>query len=183
MSRKAVVRRGGALALSVIMLGALAPRAALGATGAPTYTDVTHVPVSGVLALADSTTQQVSGFLNIQKFANRNGQLVAVGTLTTQSTSVPQNLTVEVPVAFGDPTCEILQLTLGPLHLDLLGLVVDLNQVNLNITAQGGSGNLLGNLLCAVANLLNGTGGGGGGLTAVTNLLNQILGILQTAGL
>jgi hypothetical protein len=40
--------------------------------------------------------------------------------------------------------------------LDLLGLVVDLNQVHL--TAQQGSGNLLGNLLCAVANLLNASG-------------------------
>lgn len=78
------------------------------------------------------------------------------------------------------PTCQILSLTLGPLHLDLLGLVVDLNQVNLNITAQQGSGNLLGNLLCTVAGLLDNTGGGGGGglnglLQAITSLLNQIL--------
>jgi len=56
--------------------------------------------------------------------------------------------------------------------------VIDLNQVVLNITAQPGPGNLLGNLLCAVANLLN----GGGGLSAVLNqivaLLNQILAAL-----
>jgi hypothetical protein len=32
--------------------------------------------------------------------------------------------------------CTILNLTLGPLHLDLLGLVVDLNQVHLTITGQ-----------------------------------------------
>jgi len=44
-------------------------------------------------------------------------------------------------------SCQILDLTLGPLHLDLLGLVVDLNQVHLQITAQQGQGNLL----CAVA--------------------------------
>ncbi len=69
-------------------------------------------------------------------------------------------------------TCQILTLTLGPLHLDLLGLVVDLNQVNLTITAQSGPGNLLGNLLCAVAHLLDGTQ-----LTGLTNLLNQLLGL------
>jgi hypothetical protein len=46
-------------------------------------------------------------------------------------------------LAAADPSCQILDLTLGPLHLDLLGLVVDLNQVHLNITAQPGSGNLL----------------------------------------
>jgi len=67
-----------------------------------------------------------------------------------------------------------LTLTLGPLHLDLLGLVVDLNQVVLNITAQPGPGNLLGNLLCAVANLLNG-GNLSNLLTQLVALLNQIL--------
>jgi hypothetical protein len=53
--------------------------------------------------------------------------------------------------------------------------VVDLNQVNLNITAQSGPGNLLGNLLCAVAGLLNGSGGA---TSQVANMLNQILGAL-----
>jgi hypothetical protein len=73
-------------------------------------------------------------------------------------------------------SCQILSLTLGPLHLDLLGLVIDLNQVNLNITAVPGPGNLLGNLLCDVANLLNSNGGL---LTSITDLLNQILGSLR----
>jgi hypothetical protein len=70
--------------------------------------------------------------------------------------------------------CTILDLTLGPLHLDLLGLVVDLNQVHLVITAQRGPGNLLGNLLCAVAYLLNGSGSPNA-LQQIANLLNQIL--------
>ncbi|PSP41947.1 ABC transporter substrate-binding protein, partial [Halobacteriales archaeon QH_6_64_20] len=42
-----------------------------------------------------------------------------------------------------------------PLDLDALGLVVNLSEVELNIDAVPGPGNLLGNLLCAVANLLN----------------------------
>jgi hypothetical protein len=75
-------------------------------------------------------------------------------------------------------TCPILHLTLGPLDLNLLGLVVHLNQVVLNIDAQGGQGNLLGNLLCAVANLLNGPN-----LGALTNVLNQIVNILNGLGL
>jgi hypothetical protein len=52
-------------------------------------------------------------------------------------------------------TCEILRLELGPLHLDVLGLQVDLNRVVLVITAVEGPGNLLGNLLCALAGLLD----------------------------
>ncbi|HZT92960.1 MAG TPA: hypothetical protein VE985_00590 [Gaiellaceae bacterium] len=47
-------------------------------------------------------------------------------------------------------TCPILDLILGPLHLDLLGLVVDLNQVHLSITATP-NGGVLGSLFCSLA--------------------------------
>jgi hypothetical protein len=46
--------------------------------------------------------------------------------------------------------------------------------VHLTITAAPGAGNLLGNLLCAVANLLNGTGS----LAAIGALRNEILALL-----
>jgi len=52
--------------------------------------------------------------------------------------------------------CRILDLDLGPLDLDLLGLRVQLNRIELDITAEPGPGNLLGNLLCAVTALLDG---------------------------
>ena len=45
----------------------------------------------------------------------------------------------------------MLNLILGPLHLNLLGLVVDLNQVHLTITADP-SGGVLGSLFCGLAN-------------------------------
>jgi len=67
-------------------------------------------------------------------------------------------------------TCDILHLTLGPLHLELLGLVVDLNQLQLDIVAQSGSG-ILGDLLCAVANLLNSTN--------LSSLLQQLVNALN----
>ncbi len=47
--------------------------------------------------------------------------------------------------------CKILDLVLGPLHLDLLGLIVDLNQVRLQITAAPDEG-ILGSLLCSLTN-------------------------------
>jgi hypothetical protein len=46
--------------------------------------------------------------------------------------------------------------------------------VHLNITAVPGAGNLLGNLICAIAGLLN----PGGPLTQIVALLNQILDLL-----
>jgi hypothetical protein len=47
--------------------------------------------------------------------------------------------------------CKVLDLILGPLHLNLLGLVVDLNEVHLQITADP-NGGILGSLLCSLTN-------------------------------
>jgi hypothetical protein len=82
-----------------------------------------------------------------------------------------------VPAAVGHAqaqSCQVLKVVLGPLHLDLLGLVVDLYGKTLNdpvivtINAQPAKG-LLGQLLCSVA--------GGGGITSLgglQNLLNSL---------
>src|SRR5690242_13675296 len=89
----------------------------------------------------------------------------------------PISQAVTVPVQVSG-SCQILSLTLGPLQLNLLGLVIDLNQVVLTIAAVPGAGNLLGNLLCAVANLLNGGGPISALLNSLVGLLNQILAAL-----
>ena len=74
-------------------------------------------------------------------------------------------------------SCTILHLELGPLDLNVLGLMVHLDQVVLDVTAQSGSGNLLGNLLCAVAHLLD-DGPFNTILADLTDLLNNIFRIL-----
>jgi len=74
--------------------------------------------------------------------------------------------------------CPILNLDLAPLDLRLLGLHVTLSEVLLVVEAIGGPGNLLGNLLCAIAGLLDPGGIVTGLLGQISNLLNQILGIL-----
>ena len=48
------------------------------------------------------------------------------------------------------PTCPVLDLVVGPLNLQLLGLVVDLNRVHLTITATRGAG-VLGDTFCKLA--------------------------------
>jgi len=70
-------------------------------------------------------------------------------------------------------SCSILNLVIGPIDLNLLGLQITTDQIVLNISAIPGAGNLLGNLLCAVANLLNSPS------QQLAALLNQILAILQ----
>jgi hypothetical protein len=72
------------------------------------------------------------------------------------------------------PSCQVLNLVLGPLHLDLLGLVVDLygkthsDPVIVNINALPTKG-LLGQLLCGLAG-----GGGVTNLAGLQSLLNSL---------
>ena len=151
------------------------------------------VPISGTATAADNTVQTLSGTFTIQRFARAQGQVVAVGTLVGTLTSTTPGTPVSVrtfvtqlsmPLQTGNSataadvtalaTCDILHLVLGPLHLNLLGLVVDLNQVVLDITAETGAGNLLGNLLCAITGLRD----GGGALGNLVSLLNTLLALL-----
>jgi hypothetical protein len=149
---------------------------------APLAVPIAGTAAPGVGLPANST---VAGTFNIQRFANRNGALVAignfVGTVTNTATGVAQTvvapLAIPVNTQLTTGTCEILHLVLGPLDLNLLGLQVHLNQVVLDITAVPGAGNLLGNLLCAIAGLLDGPNPLGG-LAALLNNLLAALGSL-----
>ena len=133
-----------------------------------------------------------------------NGQFVATGVATAivngRTTTVPFTAPVDLALnenQTGAGACPILDLALGPINLDLLGLVVETSPICLVLTAYEGGG-LLGDLLCGVANLLGGgldlgqiLGGQGlpnlPGLSAlqvgqllggITNLLNEALGNL-----
>jgi hypothetical protein len=153
------------------------------AQAAPPNADPVSRSVSGTAALADGTVGTVTGTLDIERFANQGGTLMAIGEFDGQITDAAGTVveegtqTLALPVNVTESSCQVLNLVLGPLDLDLLGLQVHLDQVVLNITAQPGPGNLLGNLLCAVAGLLDGSGTGGV-LNGITALLNRILGAL-----
>ena len=98
--------------------------------------------------------------------------------MPVQNVGVDGQTTSTFDASASAATCRILRLTLGPLDLDLLGLQVHLNRVVLTIDAQSGPGNLLGNLLCAIAGLLD-PGPTGAILDSIANILNAILGILR----
>ncbi|MFU8867180.1 hypothetical protein [Natronococcus sp.] len=100
---------------------------------------------------------------------NDDGELVATGRLRGTLSSNPTeqiNETFEVilglledilsilsPEDAGE--CPILQLVIEPIFLDLLGLQLTTETIDIDLTAVAGQGNLLGNLLCAVAGLLD----------------------------
>jgi hypothetical protein len=80
--------------------------------------------------------------------ARLNQEVRRTGRLRPVAFSVPVAAVVAQAAA---PTCDVLDLVLGPLHVDLLGLVVDLKQVHLTITADP-AGGVLGRLFCGLAN-------------------------------
>lgn len=146
---------------------------------------LSDIPITGALADGSGT---FSGLLSITELAFEDGQLLASGTLTGTATQIIDGATVvtEITQTITDMvvnltgsgaggSCQILELDIpGGLTLDVLGLVVDLAPVNLEVRAERGPGNLLGNLLCAVAGLLD----NGGPLAGISNLLNQINNLL-----
>lgn len=111
-----------------------------------------------------------TGTLTITRFITENGQVFAVGNLTG---AVAAPVTVPVDLQQTEASCDILNLVLGPLDLNLLGLEVHLNQGVLDVVATAAPGNLLGNLLCTVTHLLDLPGA----IIAVVNILNRILAI------
>ena len=116
-----------------------------------------------------TTTTQVGAVkvrLQIKKFVRRAGRLYAVGTAISRfnpsaakAADLPSATTAQgvhgsrcqdQRILLGQRICPVLDLTLAPLDLELLGLIVDLDRVHLTITANS-NGGVLGCLLCGLA--------------------------------
>ena len=141
-----------------------------------------------------STGRKVTGSFTPKRFVEKDGTIFAKGVIrgayeTRSGATKKFKVKRLVPVkkiegtrvtarAANRADCDVLNLVLGPLDLNVLGLTVSLNRVLLDVVAVSGAGNLLGNLLCAVAGLLDGGGLLANLLDQITDLLNQILGRL-----
>ena len=175
----------------------------LGAAGTASAQEPAATPLTKKVALTG--TKGFKGTYTIDRFTTRNGKLVAVGDvrgtmrknkktkrvsqrgvimpasavgagpadLPGTATAAQQPPLPDIPNA-----CQVLNLTLGPINLNLLGLVVRTNQIQVRIDAVPGAGNLLGNLLCAVTNLLNPTGALGQLTGAINNLASALNALL-----
>jgi len=172
MMRKKLIR----VAAPAAMAGALAffPTTVTQASSATEGRVIAPRPVSDLVI---DVTGTLGGAPFVGQITNLDtsvvsGVLQLAGTLT--GTGLPAggiDFLLPITDLLVNDACTILDLDLGPLHLDLLGLVIDLNAIHLDITAVPGAGNLLGNLLCAVAGLLD----NGGPLQGITALLDRLL--------
>jgi len=179
------------VASTAVASTAVAAAPATGSTTTYALNKMRNVPVAGTAAGG----KVFRGTVNIVNFQNINGRLMAIANLNGRLLGPAgavlgrvSDVRVRMPVGLSDGTnvhtsvsanaaaaCDILHLHLGALDLNLLGLVVHLDPVRLDITAQPGPGNLLGNLLCAISGLLDNTNVN----DVLVNLLRAVLQILN----
>ena len=197
--------KAGTLVLSVIvciavLLASPGSTAAVSsqAAAAPTKTVATNPLGKAASAFSGTTASgdRVTGYFIPLKFSKKNGNLRARGLVRgvvhkagpNTTFSVVRTLTVNKmngerisnarEATQAAAVCRILRLRLGPIRLNLLGLRITTNRIKLNIVAVPGPGNLLGNLLCAIAGLLDGPPTPAQ-LTAIQRQLQQVLAALN----
>ena len=113
------------------------------------------VPVAVADAATSPTKQgRVAVGAKITRFAVADRKIVARGVLTSRVAGSGQSQAARTPITFAVVSqagrCSVLTLNLQGLDLTLLGLNVNLSEVNLVITAQR-NGGILGRLFCALS--------------------------------
>jgi hypothetical protein len=155
---------------------------ALGAAASTTSAGTTAASARGASA---NGVQQIGNMivtLKINKFVRRGKSLFAQGTAVSHFAPSPANPAGVAPTTVTKPftakvqglrqfqsaqrICPVLELTLGPLDLNVLGLIVHLDTVHLTITANS-RGGVLGSLFCSLAHARLGLAAKAKRLTAV----------------
>jgi hypothetical protein len=96
-------------------------------------------------AVSDALNNVLAGVVNLLNTASLGiTETIASGQFTDTPTGIP-----------ADTVTPVLNLHVAPVHLVLLGAVVDTSPIDLTIQARTGSGLVLGNVLTALANLFN----------------------------
>ncbi len=165
--------------LATILTGSLVALTALSAgpaQAADSVIDKPTVPITGVVEGGSGT---FVGTFSPDEFVADNDQVMAVGTLdgtltdaTGNNVGTVSDIPATFPVTVAQATCTVLDLNFGGIALNVLGLLVQLDPIHLNISAE--EGGLIGTLLCLIAGLL----GGGAPLPAAVDPLNQMLPML-----
>ena len=174
-----------AVAAATIFCALMLPNVASAQTATPLTQKVNVTGTKGLKAV-----------YTIQRFTTKGNKLYTVGTLKGKvrgkkftkrnvrmpaAVSAPANAKAsQIPPITG--ACQILNLSIAPINLNLLGLSVRTNQIDLRIEAVPGAGNLLGNLLCGITNLLNPGQLANTPLGQLSQILNAILALVPRTG-
>jgi hypothetical protein len=142
---------------TMVCVGALAVFALLAAS-----VSASGAPASSAVAQTNQTADTVQVKIVIDRFVRQGRHIVAKGAVIGQYQSDQQVAQVarraftaklkprRVSFAGAQRICNVLELDLRMLHLELLGLIIDLSRLHLTIRADS-EGGLLGSLLCSIA--------------------------------
>lgn len=128
----------------------------------------------GIVSNASNVTSSDAQTLLVDAYFLQMGQTQINSTLQTAASAAAATLPdppahpSTTPISSSTTSgTQLATLTLNPLNVQLLGLNVQTSQIQINIAAQPGNGELLGNLLGDVSNLLN--------VPAVSAVVNNVL--------
>ena len=182
MSKSRMVLAAAVAALAVMLIGGAGPAAAQTSTTPLTKT----VKMTGTA----KNGKKFNGTYTIKRFTHRGSKLYAVGTLkgrlkgrrvTKNNVRVPASLARPASAAQIPPTpnaCQILNLTLQPIDLNLLGLRLRTSRIDLRLEGVPGAGNLLGNLLCGITGILDPQAATPATPSLLTQVLNALLALV-----
>ena len=182
MSKSRMVLAAAVAALAVMLIGGAGPAAAQTSTTPLTKT----VKMTGTA----KNGKKFKGTYTIKRFTHRGSKLYAVGTLkgrlkgrrvTKNNVRVPASLARPASAAQIPPTpnaCQILNLTLQPIDLNLLGLRLRTSRIDLRLEGVPGAGNLLGNLLCGITGILDPQAATPATPSLLTQVLNALLALV-----
>ncbi len=159
------------------VLGAVAAFALLLVGGAgPAAAQTSGTPLTKVVKMTGTAKngKKFTGTYTISRFIQSGDKIYAVGTLKGRlkgrnvkrsGVRIPATLArhqtagaSQLPNQPPNPSttaCQILDLELQPIFLNLLGLQIETSRIEVLIQAVPGAGALLGNLLCAVTAILD----------------------------
>lgn len=124
--------------------------------------------------MAPSVTDLASAATGTALLTNPAPSLQSTSLVPAVSTASPAATTTQTSTA-----APLLTLTLKPLDINLLGLEIQSNAITVTITPQQGAGDLLGNLLTTVSNIVNVNEAN----TALNNVLGATVDLLNSAEL
>ena len=185
MSKSRMLLLAAFAALSVMLIGGAGPAAA--------QTSPTKLTKTVKLTGKTASGKKFNGTYTIQRFTRSGGKLFAVGTVkgrvkghkvTKRNVRIPAALqrhqgatTSQAP----NPTagaCQILDLVLQPIDLNLLGLHVATSRIEALIEAVPGANALLGNLLCGITGILEPQAATPATPSVLTQVLNALLALV-----
>src|SRR4051794_32224887 len=180
MSKSRMLLAAAVAALAVMLIGGAGPAAAQ------------TTPLTKKVAMTGTAKngKKFKGTYTIKRFTHRGSKLYAVGTLkgrlkgrrvTKNNVRVPASLARPAQAAQIPPTpnaCQILNLTLQPIDLNLLGLRLRTSRIDLRLEGVPGAGNLLGNLLCGITGILDPQAATPATPTLLTQVLNALLALV-----